>query len=121
MTNKIKHSQAPPATWSKMWVRTIRKKNSSINDLNSYRSVFIGSIASLIFEKLLNLRIISYLEQNMAKFQTGGIRGKDVTDNLFILRGSLVTLIIWAKSYGFPSVILKSVLTVDGLDCTNSS
>ena len=70
-----------------MWVTTIKKKNGSINDLNSYRGVFIGSIVSLIFEKLLNLRIIPYLEQNMAKFQTGGMRGKGVTDNLFILRG----------------------------------
>ena len=39
------------------------------------------------FEKLLNLGIIQYLEQNMAKFQTGGMRGKGVTNNLFILRG----------------------------------
>ena len=27
------------------------------------------------------------VEQNMAKFQTGDMRGKFVTDNLFILRG----------------------------------
>ena len=86
MINKIKHSQAPRTMWNKMWVRTIKKKNVSINDLNSYRGVFIGSIVSLIFENLLNLRIIPYLEQNMAKFQTGGMRGKGVTDNLFILR-----------------------------------
>ena len=72
--------------WNKMWVRTIKKKNVSINDLNSYRGVFIGSIVSLIFENLLNLRIIPYLEQNMVKFQAGGMRGKGVTDNLFVLR-----------------------------------
>ena len=66
-----------------MWVRTIKKKNGSINDLNSYRGVFIGSIVSLISEKSLTLE---NLEQNMAKFQTDGMRGKGVTDNLFILR-----------------------------------
>ena len=70
-----------------MWVRTIKKKDGSINDLNSYRDIFIGSIVTLIFEKLLNFRIIQYLEQNVAKFQTGDMRGKGVTDNLFILRG----------------------------------
>ena len=70
-----------------MWVRTIKKENGSINDLHSYSGVFIASIVSLVFEKLLNLRIIPYLEQNMAKFQTGGMRGKGVTDNFFILRG----------------------------------
>ena len=84
---KIKHSQTPPTMWNKMWVRTIKKKNGSIIDLKSYRGVFIGSIVSLFFETLLNLRITPYLEQNMAKFQTGGMRGKGVTDNLFILRG----------------------------------
>ena len=89
MTNKIKHSQAPPTTWSNMWVRMIKKKNGSINDLNSYRGVFIGSIVSLTFQKLLNLRAIPYLEHNMAKFRTGGMRGKGVTDNLFILRGTI--------------------------------
>ena len=62
-------------------------QHRSINDLNRYRSVFIGFIVSLNFEKLLNLRIIPYLEKNMAKFQTGGMKGKGVTDNLFILRG----------------------------------
>ena len=86
MINKIEHFQAPPTMWNKMWVKTIKKKNGSINDLNSYRDVFIGSIVSLIFEKLLNLRIIPYLEQSMAKFQTGGMRGKGVTDNLWYER-----------------------------------
>ena len=86
MINKIKHFQAPPTMWNKMWVKTIKKKNGSIKDLNSYRDVFIGSIVSLSFEKLLNLRIIPYLEQNMAKFQTGGMRGKGVTDNLWYER-----------------------------------
>ena len=37
MINKIKHSQAPPTMWNKMWVTTIKKKNGSINNLNSYR------------------------------------------------------------------------------------
>ena len=62
-------------------------QHRSINDLNRYRSAFIGFIVSLNFEKLLNLRIIPYLEKNMAKFQTGGMKSKGVTDNSFILRG----------------------------------
>ena len=85
--NKIKHFQVPLTIWDKMWVRTIKKKNGSVNDFSSYRGVFIGSILGPIFETLLNLRIILYLEQNMAKFQTGGMSSKGVTDNLFILRG----------------------------------
>ena len=70
-----------------MCVRKIKKKNGSINDLNSYRGLFIDSIVSLSFEKLSELRIIPYLEQNIAKFQAGGVRDKGVTDNLFSFRG----------------------------------
>ena len=52
-----------------MYVKTIRKENGSINDLNSYRGVLNGSIVSVIFKKIVNLGIMPYLEQNMAKFK----------------------------------------------------
>ena len=115
MINKIKYSQTPPTMWNKMWVRTIKKKNGSINDLNSYRGVLIGSIVSLISEKLLNLRIIPYLEQNMAKFQTGGMRGKGVTDNLFILRGIIDHSKYLGKELWISFYDIENVLTVCGL------
>ena len=42
---------------------------------------------SIIFEKLLKYRLMPHLQQNMTKFQTGGVKGKGVTDNLFLMRG----------------------------------
>ena len=42
---------------------------------------------SIIFEKLLKYRLMPHLQQNMTKFQTGGVKGKSVTDNLFLMRG----------------------------------
>ena len=42
---------------------------------------------TLIFEKLLKNRVTPCLEQNMTPFQTGGVKGKGITCNLFILRG----------------------------------
>ena len=45
------------------------------------------SIFSFIFEKLLKNRITPRLEQNLAPFRTGGLKGKRITDDLFILRG----------------------------------
>ena len=45
------------------------------------------TILSVIFEKLLKNRISDTLQQNISKFQNGGMKGKGVVDNLFILRG----------------------------------
>ena len=70
----------------KMWIRTLRKQKGSMKDLNNHRGVFIVNISSLIFEKLLKNRISPILNKNMSQFQTGGVKGKGITDNLFIMR-----------------------------------
>ena len=46
-------------------------------------------ILQLIYEKVLKNRIAEELEANRSKCQNGGIKGKSVTDNLFILRGTM--------------------------------
>ena len=61
--------------------------NGTLNKLDSYRDIFLVSILSLVFEKLLKTRMQPVLEKNMSKFQTGGVRGKGIVDNLFVLRG----------------------------------
>ena len=70
-----------------MVTQTIMKKTGSKRKLGKYRGVFLVPVANLIFEKLLKNRISPHLEQNMTKFQTGGVKGKGVVDNLMILRG----------------------------------
>ena len=57
--------------------------------LNNYRGIFLVPILSLIFEKLLKNRITPTLKQHMTSFQTGGVKGKGVIDNLFLLRGAI--------------------------------
>ena len=42
--------------------------------------------AMLDFREAFEKRISPHLEQNMTKFQTGGVKGKGVVDNLMILR-----------------------------------
>ena len=39
--------------------------------------------------KVLKNRIAGVLEANMSKFENGGAKGKNITDNLFILRGAI--------------------------------
>ena len=72
-----------------MWIKVLKKNKGSSKKLNNYRGIFIVPIISVIFEKLLKNRITPTLEQNMSKFQNGGMRGKGVVDNLFLLRGLL--------------------------------
>ena len=83
MENSVKRSKAIPLEWSKIWIKTLKKKKGSFKKLNSYRGNFIVSI---IFEKLLKNRITLTLQQHMSNFQNGGTKRKGVVDNVFILR-----------------------------------
>ena len=72
-----------------MCIQTLKKKTGSTRKLSSYRGIFLVPVLSIIFEKLLKNRISPHLEENMTQFQTGGVKGKGVADNLFILRGMI--------------------------------
>ena len=72
-----------------MCIQTLKKKTGSTRKLSSYRGIFLVPVLSIIFEKLLKNRITPHLEENMTQFQTGGVKGKGVADNLFILRGMI--------------------------------
>ena len=85
--NKIKGSRILPLEWSKVWMKTLKKKKGSPKILNSYRGVFIVPILSIILEKLIKNRIMNTLRNNISQFQNGGMKGKGVVDNLFIIRG----------------------------------
>ena len=60
--------------------------NGSVRKLSNYRGIFLVLILCIIFEKLLKNRVTPLLEENMTKFQTGGVKNKGVVDNLFVLR-----------------------------------
>ena len=83
MMNLIKQHQVLPLEWRNIWIRNLKKSKGSIKILNNYRSTFIVNVMSIIFEKLLKYRLTPHLQQNMTKFQTRGVKGKGVIDNLF--------------------------------------
>ena len=87
MVNTIKASKNRLSDWNKIWIRTLKKRKGTFRKLNNYRGIFLVPILSIIFEKLLKNRISDTLQQNISKFQNGGMKGKGVVDNLFILRG----------------------------------
>ena len=87
MANSIKNKASTPLQWNQMYIQTLKKKNGSVRKLSNYRGIFLVPIISIIFEKLLKNRVTPLLEENMAKFLTGGVKNKGVVDNLFVLRG----------------------------------
>ena len=89
MMNSIKTSEILPLEWSKTWITTIKKKKRSFKKLKNYRDIFLVPLLSIIFEKLLKNRINQSLQQNISKFQNGGMKGKGVVDSLFILRATV--------------------------------
>ena len=89
MTNSIKTSKFLPLEWSKTWITTLKKKKRSFKRLKNYWGIFLVPILSIIFEKLLKNRINKLLQQNISKFQNGGMKGKGVVDSLFILRATV--------------------------------
>ena len=74
---------------SKTWITALKKKKGSCKKLNNYRGIFLFPMLSIIFEKFLKNRINKLLQQNISKLQNGGMKGKGVVDNLFILRAKV--------------------------------
>ena len=87
IVNTIKTSKNLPSDWNKIWIRTLKQKKRTFRKLDNYRGIFLVGILSIIFEKLLKNKISDTLQQNISKFQNGGMKGKGAVDNLFILRG----------------------------------
>ena len=87
MVNAIKKFKYIPDEWNTVWIRTLKKKKGTSKKLDNYRGIFIVPILSIIFEKLLKNRLSNTLQENISKFQKGGMKGKGVLDNLFIIRG----------------------------------
>ena len=83
MVNDIKKSKYNLNEWNTVWIKTLKKKKSTSKRLDSYRGIFIVPILSIIFEKLLKNRLSNTLQENISKFQNGGVKR---IDNLFIIR-----------------------------------
>ena len=86
MANTIKTSKNLLSDSNKIWIRTLKQKKGTFRKLDHYRGIFLVPILGIIFEKLLKKKISDTLQQNISKFQNGGMKGKGVVDNLFILR-----------------------------------
>ena len=73
MVNTIKTSKNLPSDWNKIWIRTLKQEKGTFRKLDNYRGIFFVPMLSIIFEKLLKNKISDTLQQNISKFQNGGI------------------------------------------------
>ena len=100
MLNVTKKTRQVPSRWTEMYICTLYKQKGSWKELENHRGIFIVVIVSIIFEKVLKNRITPVLRENITKFQTGGIKGKGVVDNLFIMR-ALISRSLYVNQHLF--------------------
>ena len=62
-----------------------RKRKGLTKDLITTGEFLSCQLLVSFFEKLIKNRIMDTLQGTMSHFQNGGMRGKGVVDNLFIL------------------------------------
>ena len=114
MFNVFKKNFDVPSQWDDILITTMFKKKGSWKKLDNYRGIFIVTILQLIYEKVLKNRISGVLQKNMSKFQNGGVKGKSVTDNLFILKGIIDHSKYLGKGVFITLYDTENILTVCG-------
>ena len=114
MFNAFKKNFDVPSQWDDILITTMFKNKGSWKKLDNCLGIFILSILQLIYEEVLINRISCLLQKNMLKFQNGGVKGKGVTDNLFILKGIIDHSKYLGKGVLLPFMVKKNVLTVCG-------
>ena len=86
--NYMKNNIVVPHQWEEVLVTTIYKGKGRKKELCNYRGIFLTSVLSKIFEKLIQSRISTILNE-VSKFQAGATSNRSPADQLFLLRGAI--------------------------------
>ena len=87
MANKILKEASIPQQWNRMKIKSIIKNKGSRKELKNRRGLFLTSIPSKVFE-----RILMNGTKNMIKIdehQLGGRKGRSTKDNLIVMMAIL--------------------------------
>ena len=84
--NKIWNTCEFPVSWAQSIIVPLHKKGSTC-DPNNYRGIALLSHLGKIFTRILNKRLVSWIEKNflLSECQAGFRRGYSTLDNIFIL------------------------------------
>ena len=77
-----------PKQWNDVKIKTLFKNKGSKKRLENYRGIFLTSVVSKVFEKLVKNRIQEKLK-DVHKFQAGCQPNRSTADNIFLLRGCI--------------------------------
>ena len=82
--NEIKRSKSPPEQWNSVLITIIYKNKGSRKSLVNYRGIFLASVVSKVFERVLKNRISGFMEK-VDLCQAGARSNRGPADNIFIL------------------------------------
>ena len=82
--NEIKKSKLPPKQWNSVIITILYKNKGSRKSLVNYRGIFLASIVSKVFERMLKNRIKNCMKRvNLC--QAGARSNRGPPDNIFIV------------------------------------
>ena len=95
--NAVKNSKQPPKQWNEVIITIIYKNKGSRKSLVNYRGIFLASIVSKVFERLIKNRTQSSLNK-VIFCQAGSKSDRGPPDNIFILNAVIDHAIYLGKS-----------------------
>lgn len=102
-----------PKSWSIGYITPLHQ-SGSVYDPSNYRGITIGDCLGQIFNRILNNRLVCFLEKNyiINKEQTGFVKGCHKSDHMFTLK----TLIHkYVKSHSKPIYMLALSISSEPL------
>ena len=87
MFNKIFKDGIIPEQWEAMKIKSIYKNKGSKKEVTNRRGIFLTSVLSKLFEKILLLNTEKGL--NISSYQSGGKKGQSTSDNWIVLKAIL--------------------------------
>ena len=117
--NEIRNYQEIPVEWEELLVKSIYKNKGSKNEMDNRRGLFMTSIISKLYEKIILDRNSEEINEKTDKFQSGGIKGRSTIDNIMILNEIIAynkylkreTYIVFADAYKcFDKLNLKNCI-----------
>jgi len=84
--NKLWSSESFPSTWQQAVVLPIPKIDKDKSDPSSYRPIALTSCLCKVVERMINGRLIWYLEKNklITNMQSGFRKQRNTIDNLIL-------------------------------------